>query len=80
MRLRSLLFVIVLFLGVTPAFGGYIDFTVAPFDSSIDGQTTWTSPTVDGIEITFTAHPDGATLYWDDNAGYKGWYRYSLLV
>jgi len=69
MKSRYLLFTIAMFLGITPAFGGYIDFTVAPFDE-IDNQSTW-STTVDGIEITFTAYPEGATFYYDNNSGFK---------
>ena len=69
MKSRYLLFTIAMFLGITPALGGYIDFTVAPFEQ-IDNQSTW-STTVDGIEITFTAYPEGATFYWDDNDGYR---------
>ncbi len=71
MKSIYLLLPIVLFLGITPAFGGYIDFTVAPFDQ-IHDQSTW-STTVDGIEITFTAYDSGGPLnfYWDDNDGYR---------
>ena len=69
MRSRYLLFTIALFLGITPAFGGYIDFT-APEFFAIDGVSSW-STTIDGITIDFTAHPAGATFYYDNNSGFK---------
>ncbi len=65
MKSRYLLFTIALFLGMTPAFGGYIDFTVAPFDE-INDKSTW-STTIDGVEITLTAYPELATFYWDED-------------
>ena len=73
MKSITLILPIVLFLGIAPAFGGYIDFTVAPFDQ-IHDQSTW-STTVDGIEITFTAYASPlwyiykCTLIWDRDIG-----------
>ncbi len=69
MRQRDHLLFIVLFLGITPAFGGYIDFTVAPFDE-INDKSTW-STTIDGVELTLTAYPEGAKFYWDDGEDYR---------
>ncbi len=70
MRPRYHLLLIVLFLGITPVFGGRIDFTAAPFDSSID-TLSFFDITVDGVYLSFTPAPQPeAELYWDSEDGF----------
>ena len=76
MRPRYHCLLIVLFLGITPAFGGYIDFTAAPFDSSINYQSSF-NIIVDGVDLTFTPYPQpDAKLYWDSTDGFGVRYAY----
>ncbi len=79
MKSRYLLFTIVLFLGMTPAFAGYIDFTAAPFDGSTIDYEPYFKISVDNVDLTFTPYPknpldpddpDNALLYWDSTDGF----------
>jgi len=53
-----------------------IDFRAAPFGAAAYGQTSYTAAVAGVGNVTLSAAPSGATLYWDSTDGFGVQYSY----